>query len=765
MTTKGKPSAKLEVNSFVQGLITEASPLNFPPNASFDEENYDLNRRGTRSRRKGMDFEDSFVNRNITISDIEFLKTNPPSTYKWLAVGGDNDLNYLVVQTGNYLRFHDMKVDPLSSAIGSSLQLTFPEDVTYSFTSVDGKLIVVAGQDQVAIITRDSATGFITAIYSRLLTRDVWGVEETTEPSYETDVSYRGGGNNTHKYNLQNQSWGIPRKDKDGVLRDPTELYNTDLGVYPSNSEVVWTGLQFQPVATGQVPFERIYTNLYQETLGSELKTARGYYIIDVLRRGASRQTQYIANNAKYPILTPASVTLPGDFTPGGAAVIGEFAGRVFFGGFSGEIQNGDIRSPNLSNLLFFSQLVKSSPDIVKCYQSGDPTSRESSDVVDTDGGFIRIAGMFKPLALLNLSTSLIVIATNGVWSVTGGSDFGFSATNFKVDKISTFGGIAVSSVVEFSGRAMYWGEDGIYAIGKDQFGSWTVQSVTENTIQTYYESLGNDVKARAVSCYDAIGKKIRWLYKSGEVFTETSIQRELVFDLSLNAFSKNRIYNSLSNRFEITSLFSSIEFKNPSGDEEVLVGDDEVFIPGDDVVIPSIELVSSLQTTRYVVYTVDSGIAYYSFAYYKDETFVDWQVSGEGVDAFAFLITGAQTAGDSSLAKQVPYLTMHFYRTEDGVDENLVPVHQSSCLFRGQWDFSNSINSNKWGPLREAYRYRRLYLATDVGDTYDTGFSLITSKNKLRGRGKAFSLYLETSPLKDCRIVGWNLNIDGNAN
>ena len=48
-------------NTFVQGLITEASPLAHPKNASSDEINFKLNRDGSRDRRLGIDFEDGFV--------------------------------------------------------------------------------------------------------------------------------------------------------------------------------------------------------------------------------------------------------------------------------------------------------------------------------------------------------------------------------------------------------------------------------------------------------------------------------------------------------------------------------------------------------------------------------------------------------------------------------------------------------------------------------------------------------------------------------
>ena len=45
-----------EFSTFVAGLITDASPLTFPNNASLDEVNFELNRDGSRNRRLGMDF-------------------------------------------------------------------------------------------------------------------------------------------------------------------------------------------------------------------------------------------------------------------------------------------------------------------------------------------------------------------------------------------------------------------------------------------------------------------------------------------------------------------------------------------------------------------------------------------------------------------------------------------------------------------------------------------------------------------------------------
>jgi hypothetical protein len=135
------------------------------------------------------------------------------------------------------------------------------------------------------------------------------------------------------------------------------------------------------------------------------------------------------------------------------------------------------------------------------------------------------------------------------------------------------------------------------------------------------------------------------------------------------------------------------------------------------------------------------------------------------GVDAFAYLVTGAVTAGDSSVYKQIPYLTLHYVRTEKGVSSSLVPLNQSSCFVQSQWDWANTANSNKWSSFFQGYRQRKAYLADGSDDIYDTGFELVTTKNKIRGRGRAFALRMETEPLKDCQIVGWSIALNGNPN
>lgn len=759
-----KQSVRAEVNNFIGGLITEASPLNFPANASLDEENFELNRDGTRDRRLGMGPEpdSALIPTGLT---SEAAVTAKFETFKWTNVNGIAGDEFLVVQVEKLLDFFDMSADSLSGDgfVGAIELVPFPSGTVFSFTSLEGKLIVAAGAETIAIVTYTPGVGFA-ASYEVLKVRDLWGVQVVGVPSYETDPTYRGVFEPSQHYNLQNQSWGIPRRNETGTLVDPVQEYANRMGVYPSNSEVVWTGMQFQPVTSG-VTFERLFPNLFEESLGADVRAPKGYYIIDFLRRGQSRVAEFAANNVKHPTLLWPTVVLPTDLSPGGAKIVTEFAGRVFYGGFSGEVIGSDSRSPNISNYILFSQLVRSKADFTKCYQDGDPTSRENADLVDTDGGFIRISGAKTIIEMVDLESHLVVIADNGVWTITGGNDFGFSATNYKVSKISSFGGLSARSVVVEGGRAFFWSADGIYAIGKDNFGSFVVKSMTETTIQTFYEAIPATVRGDANGVYDPINKTIRWLFRDGTTFSGDSVTKELVFDTVLNAFYQSRIGKLSPNIVEVMSLFSSTPFKRGEIVTPVYVGADLVFSDVTDVALTETIRTSGLQSTRYLAVMLVAGAAFFTFCYYNNPRFLDWEsVDDVGVDAKAFLLSGAQTAKDSAIPKQIPYLTTYMVRTESGVTDDLVPDHQSGCLMRSQWDFANTINSNKWTPLAQVYRQRRAQYVVDIDDIYDTGFELVVSKSKVRGRGKAFSLYLESEPLKDCRLVGWSISLNANT-
>jgi hypothetical protein len=770
-----KQGTRAEVNTFVKGLITEASPLNFPANASLDEVNFELLRNGTRRRRKGI----QKASASFTASNVASTANN---SFVWNSVDGNASLEFVVVQVGNVLSFLNLSNGVSSGSLVATLSLPkFSATKKYSFSTINGNLLVASGATIVYCVAYN---GTFTLTERVLKVRDVWGVQES-DAGQEADATVQPTVlTETHKYNLQNQSWGIPRKDKVGTPVDPVAYYKADLGKYPSSTETVWNGLQFQPVEvdttetpgevnttstgspgtaggatatttvdpdTGEYttttsvepgglgglitsvarqaaptkvtnykdPYERMFNSLYVDRLGADLKAAKGYYIIELLNRGASRLAATNNNHTKFPLI-PAATGFKQDYNTYGASLVCEFSGRVFYSGFDGTVVDGDVRSPSLGDYVVFSKLVQSDVDIDLCYQEGDPTSRESSDIVDTDGGFISISGAKNIIALRNLGAKLLVFASNGVWSIAGGNDYGFTATNYKVDKLTSFGCLSPESIVVEGSNLLYWGKSAIYAITPDTVGGFQVQDVTAESIQTFYDKIPDAAKQSCQGIYHPVEKKIRWAYRTG-LFSTSADSNELVFDTVLKSFYRHKI-GQLS---DYSAQVVGIHYSENTGAKYLVANSNNTF----------------------------------TFATYADSTFADWGV----VDAKAYVLTGALTASDSAIDKQIPYVTVHMQRTETGTDSNGVPLNQSSCKMSGRWEWANTVASHKISGLYEVYKYR-MPLFSLPNSTFDNGFETVISKNKVRGRGKAISLYFETSPGKDCVLLGWSITLNGNG-
>src|SRR5690606_38968255 len=137
-----------------------------------------------------------------------------------------------------------------------------------------------------------------------------------------------------------------------------------------------------------------------------------------------------------------------------------------------------------------------------------------------------------------------------------------FSATNYKVTKLSTFGGLSNTSVVVEGERVYYWAEDGIYLIARNQFGDYEVTNITMNTIQRLYEAIPTFSKVNAQGIYDNSAKKIRWIYAIDNLIYSTGITRELILDVSLGGFSQYRINRQPDLGIASISLFQSSPYQ-----------------------------------------------------------------------------------------------------------------------------------------------------------------------------------------------------------
>lgn len=763
-----KKSAKAELNNLSKGIITEASPVNFPIGATRDEQNFELNKDGTRDRRLGMDYESGFQLRLFGVGPSVAY-----NAYRWKSPGGFADKEFLVSQVGSQIYFYDNTQEAISPnlIIGYDIGTADPT-VRFSITSIGKYLVVATGNKELTGFSYEN--DLISKFTYRLKIRDLFGVDSyytvdgvSEDITSDERIDYRPPTvTPTHAYNLRNQSWGVARSTGGSNRSDPITLYNAEnTAFFPSNSDVVWTGMYNKTSADEVFSGWRCI-----RSSDGKIPAAKGYFIIDALDRGNSRLEEYTKNQTTHTFSMYGlnGGDLPTDSTPTGASEVTEFAGRVFYTGFTGTVIDGDNKSPDMSTYVIFSRLIRNKSDLGRCYQEGDPTGRGTTDVVDTDGGFIRISGAKNIRNLIALKDAIIVVAENGTWAIKGGSEYGFSATNYKVDKICNFGSIAKFSAVSDGATAFYWSENGISAVAKNQYGEFQWESLTKDTIKRLYESFTVADYSRVTGVYDVYENRIRWLFTEQEYFSDGNVTKELVLDLTLGAFYVFKI-NTPQGGPEVVAPFNTPSYKVSSLDDSVVVDTDVVYSDTDPVLVATANRTEGLRSVKYMTVVPNGGHVDITFSSYNNPRFRDWETfNGVGVDAEAFMLLGAIVADDTSVHKQVPYLITHFKRTEDGfevVGDDLVPTKQSSCLIRSQWDWANSINSNKWSPLFQAYRYRRVYIPDNVNDSYDIGFELITTRNKVRGRGRAFSFYAVTEPYKDCRMVGWAISMNGNAN
>lgn len=753
-----KKLQRLEYNSFVKGLITEAGPLTFPENASLEEQNFVLNKDGSRNRRLGMDYEPGYVERALGVTpSLPGLVTQ---TYVWKNAGGDSRKEILVIQIGRELFFHDNSAESISATVIANVSGITQEYVAASFAVVNSILVVATGNYELATFEYNGNTVIRSSV--TLKVRDFFGLED--KDANGTDLRAGQGVSlrpvertDAHIYNLRNQSFGIPRRGNSSNTVDPIAYFLEIALAHPSNADSV--NYAFYPDSQNGENrlIERFFPKDLADNPPGNYAATGGFFIIDILKRGFSRQQALSDLQATYPVLDRTPLVLPEDYTDGGATVVREFAGRIFYAGFKDEVVNGDRHSPRLGNHVLFSQLVKNATDLPKCYQEADPTSNVFSDLVATDGGIIRLEGAFNIQAMEVVANRLIVFAQNGVWAISGGSDYGFDATNYKVEKVADHGIVNPNTIANVDNTLTYWGLSGIYSLTVSDTGGLSVDNLSSPTIQTYYDKISPEEKRSCVGVYDSYKRQVRWLFNT--TLSGGKAAEELVLDVGLGAFYIAKFTGASDNLPKPVSVFRTPAFREGVLTEGVTVNTSPVTVQGDPVTTKRFIENPVISELKYLVITKLLPLTY-TVAFYRDYTFTDWfSFNGQGVDAKASLVTGWNVGGSGQVDKASPYVHFFFKKTEDGFAEIAGEVYAqnpSSCLVQSQWNWTNSASSGRWSNPFQAYRQKRLYSPTNAESPFDDGEYVVQTKNKVRGYGKALSLKIETEPKKDCQLLGW---------
>jgi len=148
-----------------------------------------------------------------------------------------------------------------------------------------------------------------------------------------------------------------------------------------------------------------------------------------------------------------------------------------------------------------------------------------------------------------------------------------------------------------------------------------------------------------------------------------------------------------------------------------------------------------------------------------NDSSFLDFKdFDATGTDYESYLEPGHKSFADVFTEKRCPIILSFFKRTETDFSlsgGNYILNNPSGCLLRGKWDWADSVDSNRWTNEITAYRFTRPYIVDPATLAFNYGTSIIQTKSKLRGKGKALKVRYSSITGKDFQLAGWGMVID----
>ena len=727
----GQAAGSIAYNTFVKGLITDSSNFNSDPNSIKEGYNFFITPKGTLEKRLGLKTETSITGNSFT-SDSSLVIRNA-TTFdgrRWYLIFDRTTRKFSILNASDNSTVYSKTVDGTNVGV----------DFSYN----DRYVVVTSTWQYNFVLEYNVVSGWEDKGSIEVQVRDFEGVDDgldndTRPPGLSAD----------HRYNLENQGWGKRFND--------INVFKSDTGTYPSNADIASLGVYEDPDADGAKKFRT--SNITKTYLGNTL-APRGNKILSTRDRWPRRFDGYqdcdktrtrdcssrdpdtgecTSYFGEYYNILVNCVDVEGDaikdveypFGNTSTAVCSTFfAGRVFYGAGN--------------NVMFSKILGQSDKDFGKCYQEADPTSEELSDLVDTDGGLVKISGASGIFKIAELGRQLVVFAKNGIWAITGG-EATFTATEYSVSKVSTYVAVGPDAIAQVPGGLVILSESGILSIEEDKVTlEAAVSNLTKGVIQEYFNTFSPQELVEAKMVYSV---KEGYLYI---IFGEDI----LVLSSALGAYFKLKIPSGV-----ISSLYQD-DVQVITQESDITYNGDPVLYNTDDVVISQDSTISVVPQVRFL-YPNGADVDIKSFS---DTSYLD-----NGTDSYdAFFVTSNLMFDSPITIKRIPQLTCYFEKTETGYSENteggLEYEDPSKCTFQIGWDMP-SVSSfnldprNKWSREYQAYRLTR-YEAKDIGEVPGEALETVITRTSIRGRGRSALIRFSSERGYDCRILGWNFDI-----
>lgn len=728
-------TTKVEFN---KGLLTEFSELAFPDNASIDELNCELFKAGNRAKRKGIKLEDNYVE-----STNAFPRDSLYHTCTWENVANDAKLVFLVIQVGATLQFVKKGVFPFSSGeVKNTSNVPVQVDLTpyehsgsmgagYSkinVASVNGYLVVVSPQINSIYISWDKDLNDIEKIEEiDFRIRDYTYYSDRLE--LMSKVSPASSVSIQRKYDTANVGWMDETQVSQGGsgpvfggLFPPEYSDILNLYVHPKDAYPPLT----HPWYSGKDSSGDFKVAEWEKVASGSSLIANGGLIVKIF----SNKREFDGT----PFTTYSDGT-PIAFPKGRFSATSGYAGRAWFAGVDSRV--------------YYSQMLESIYQVGNCYSSNDPTAEYSSDVLDTDGGYIQIVEANGIKALHVFGSSLLVFAENGVWRISGGDGNLFRASDFSVYKISDNGLSARTSLVAGQNAVpFWWSYTGIHTVQVTEEGGMVEVNLSKDTIQTHWNEITGPTRAAVTGEYDAVNNTVLWMYPLvGE--DDYKFNNLLFLNVDLGAFFPWKVTDYGVN----TPVICGASFFKGSGStlsEFTVVdsnGDDVVDSNGDTVIV-HIDAGTIRSSDIFFMTRLPNG--HLTFSLFDGISYLDW----EEEDYEAYAESAYNFMGDLSRSKNSPYLTVFLRETETGFVEQAgqyFPIEESSLKVSAYWDFKKKGSCSP----QQAYRHK-MPMTFEELESFPSPTTVLSTRLKVRGRGKMVRLRFEGEKGKAFNLLGW---------
>lgn len=794
--------------NFSNGLVTEVTRLNYPENSLLDIENMDIDIDGSVRRRLGIEPEV-----NAVATGIETIN-GAHSTHIWNNPGGREGVTFLVVQVGNFLYIRNAKAKTVND-LGAVTPLTFttkliiPNDYLDLFQPGGAS----AALAQVFSSRMRSANGFgclflfckgLRPIYLDYSTVDntikIGGVgaglhqpnaisnspfqfgailyRDFKGAPKEWPIDYRPKENeisDLHMYNLRNAGWVKAIKEFRAKFNRWPSL--ADQYIFGLDAEGNFDANLFNKIAVNGSPAPTGYTLLNAHA--HQRSSLHGWTNIGntTVRRMRKKGTHL---SDEVEVYTTTYVAKNSDtYVNSLSSTFNERSDSMFQSGafFAGRLWMTADVNRYMPNAVYFSKVIQEIKDAGFCAQVNDPTSDEISDLLDSDGGVIYLHQAEGILDIQPLGEGLIVLANAGVWFIRGG-EAGFAATAYSVDKISDVKCINRDSVVVTEDAIYFLATNGVYGIGFD--GVPGIKNLSDERIFSFYQQIPTASLENCFGTYDRVSKKVFWFYRQLEEESEYRtdvwvMNRALIMDGRNGSFTKYSlpyIYDTEANHFGgIVAAFPRYEPVTASFNNDVFVGLDQVF-DGVDVVeygeeFPTNKDEKYINNIKMVMNNYSISSKQFFFTDFKGLSFKD--VQGTLVkDYDSYLVTQPESLADLQRDKSATYVYSYFKRTEglflDAPDGSSRLDRPSSAYVQGLWDWNGSAAGNRWSQAQQAYKFKKPVVGDVAGTSFDNGETVVYTKRKVRGNGRALSLKYQAESGKDMHLLGISVAFTANG-